>query len=267
MAAVRNPWVNRALLAFVFGLPILVFIGIQFASAYTRSGTIDEVWFANTADGPRIVGRDQIVSGTRNKPTLRNRLVVVDARDGERLAREHVQRPNRLLAVTTEGLWFCEQHGCADVHLRDPNTLARVNTAASPPAANPEPPKDPLVFAVEVGGQRLEAVRAEDGITAVGTLRAAAFLIDEVTNQPITLDGASAVVVHRPADDLNNTLLVSRVGLDLKPLWTAKLERQRAIRGAHLVGDALVLVTSGAARDFAISINVANGQRNWVHYF
>ena len=133
----RRRWVNAIIIFAILVLPVLAFIALQMWAAYTRSGTIDEVWFADTADGPRIIGRDQIVTGMQEQPTLRDRLVLVDASNGKRLARERVDKAMRFLRSGPEGLWFCEKHGCQTHEARDANTLAKKNVAA---AAEVTPP-------------------------------------------------------------------------------------------------------------------------------
>ncbi|MBX5484135.1 MAG: hypothetical protein IRZ16_20100 [Myxococcaceae bacterium] len=256
----RRRWVNLTIIAVVVALPIAMFVLLQVMAAYTRSGTIDEVWFADTDRGPRIIGRDQVVTGTEARPTVRNRLVLVDARRGERIAREHVPVPMRFLDVQGGALWFAPRHGTGNIEARDPDTLRLLpNASREPSRVEPSPAVDPLVPVVDLGGRRLDA--------SAGAFTSAGFLRDQVTGAPIVLDGKAALVIHRPPEDPQSTLLVSRVESDLKPVWTARLERQRAVRAAHVVDGAVVIVTSGAARDFAIAVDLSSGRTRWVHYF
>jgi hypothetical protein len=52
-------------------------------------------------------------------------------------------------------------------------------------------------------------------------------------------------------------------------VWLTPLERQRVIRAASRVGEVVVVVvvTSGAARDFAVAVDARSGKTQWVHHF
>jgi hypothetical protein len=87
--------------------------------------------------------------------------------------------------------------------------------------------------------------------------------------QPLRLASPDSVVaVYKDPSTKGGPILVSRVATgDGRILWTAKLERQRGLRAARQLDDQLVLVTAGAARDFAVALDVANGKTRWVYFF
>ena len=276
MATARRQWKNRIIILLVIAAPIAAFVALQAAAAYTRAGTVDAVWFADTRAGPRIVARDQIVAGTERAATVRDRLVLVDASNGERIAREKVEAQMDFVGAVENALWFKRRHGAAQFSAFDATTLDQLE---HPAGAAPAGPARPLEFALTstatIAGERVRVESVEDAGSEDARLLdpaqyiEASFLVDEPTSAPISLDGpASAVVVHRPASgDVRNTILVSRIGADLKPLWTATLDRQRHVRAAHVVGNTLVIATSGVARDFAVALDLKDGHTVWVHYF
>lgn len=279
MTKQRPRWLNRLLVTLIVLVPIAVFVTLETVVATKRAGSIDDVWFVDTAAGPRIVGRDQITTGTEGNARVRHRLVMVDARTGERIVREKVDRALDLVGVSDAGLWFRPKHGGGDVHLRDAQTLQQLSADASQaPAASPESEgRQPLALAdlVEVQGKTYVAQAGKVNDAGLGGtlltegLSDPAFVLDSSTQAPIVLnDPPSLLVSHREPDAGGHpSLRLSRVGLDGKTIWKARLERQRLVRFAHVTDGNVVLVTAGAARDFAVSLDLATGATRWVHHF
>lgn len=271
-APIRRRWVNTALVAALVILPIILYFILEQVAVYTRSGSVDAVWFADTPAGPRMIARDQIVAGTEREAKVRNRLVLVDASNGERIAREGVPTQLDLVSVGENALWFKHHLGKPELEARDWDTLELVDhPAGAAPHAVKRPPEDPIKGVVTLGSQELAVEGADAGAAKVldpAHFKEAGFLADEATGEAIVLGSPqSVVVVHKPEDNMPDVLLVSRLGADLQPLWTAKLERQRSVRAAHVIGDTLIVVVSGAARDFAVALDVKDGRTKWVHHF
>lgn len=264
----RRPWLNRLIVFLIFALPIGLFFATQAISNYTRSGSVDQVWFIQTREGPRMLSRDRIAVGTEKSAKVINRLSLVDARNGDRLTRERLEVAFDYAGLFDPGadqkggLWFRRKADGGDPHLRDLDSLDRMRTpaGATPPekAAPTFPP-----FASEVvlpsGAHWTTAQNTANWVEPQ-------VLVDSTSGNPIVLaNPVSFLVLHK--GDQPGLLLVSRVGEDLEPVWTARLERQRAVMSAAVLEDALIVVSSGVARDFAIALGLADGKTRWVHHF
>lgn len=287
MVRARRRWVNRLIVLLVIVVPIVVFFVLQAVAVWTRSGSVDEVWFVDSSAGPRLVARDQIVVGVEASAQRRFRLALVDARSGERLAREKMDVALELAGTTPDTLWFQQKHGQGGLHARSPQTLERLDvpTSAAPPPRSYT--ADPLTDEVVLPqGDRFRAVRSasgaiEDaGVAATDDVDATAnaldpalftepgIVVDQPTGKPLLLENpVSFLVSHRLPSEPRGALRLSRVDASGKPLWTATLERQRALRAAHEVEGQVVLVSAGPARDFAIALDAQSGQTRWVHSF
>jgi hypothetical protein len=250
--------IQRVVLALVLLAPLAAFFGLQAVIGATRSGSVGEVWFLRTADGPRLVARDEIAVGSERSVKLRHRLVLVDLTSGERLARRKVGAPLELVGATSEVLWFRDRRDGSDLHARSARTLERLDAAGVMPTLTPirAPPAEALSVATLPGGVRIDAPRAEDP---------QAFLLpDSATGELIAFtDPPSVLAVTHGVDGL----LLSRIEDGGPPVWRVPLERQRGIRAASRVGEVVVLITSGAARDFAVAVDAGTGQTRWVHHF
>lgn len=259
----RRPWVNRLLVFLIFALPLALFYVTQTISNRTRSGSVDEVWFVQTKSGPRVLARDRIVAGTQQSAKVIHRLAVIDARTGDRLARERTEEPLDLAGVAESGFWLRRKSDGGDAHLRDFGSLERI-----PAPANATPPSGVaptfLPFGTEVTVGAVTHTNAS--LQTSGTFTEPQILEDANTGEPIVLkDPASFFVLHKPPEP--GVLLISRVGEDGKPLWTARLERQRTLTRVAVLDDLLVAISAGAARDFGIGLGLADGKERWVHHF
>ena len=239
--------------ALVLLAPVAAFFALQSIIGVTRSGTVEEIWFVRVEGAPRLVVRDRIAVGSERSFRWRDRLTLMDLATGERLARSKVDAPLELMGESAEALWFRRKDG-SDVHARSPQTLERLPLRAASPAAGGRAPADPAVqVATLPDGSRL-APPSPDSF----------FLGDASTGEAIVWgDPPSALLVSPDA----HGLLLTRVTGDGRTLWRAPLERQRSIRGATRVGEVVVVITSGVARDFAVAIDGRTGQTRWVQYF
>ncbi len=273
-----SPSVSKLLVTGIVAVPVAVFFVLQALTVYTRSGSLEDVWFIDGPNGPALLARDVIVVGTEKAASLKNRLSIVDLKSGERLVRDRVEDALEFLGQDASGLWFQRRKLGGDVHARSASSLERLEgVAARPPSETgiktPAPTAPipgapgPLqlqanpVPAAATGGAALTVPQPE-------RFKSGEWLVDE-RGQPLKLGGPESIIAVYPeqADQLGQ-FFVSRVSLsDGQILWTAKLERQRALRAARQVGDQFVLVTSGAARDFAIALDSATGETRWVHHF
>lgn len=272
----RPRWANRLIVFAILALPIAAFFILQAISASTRAGNVSLVWLVTAPDGkPVAVALDGIGVGARlrmpdGKQIERGvrtkwRLVQVDLRNGERLGREGVEKELELFAVTEGAFWFHDRRDGADPHARDPETLERLRTA--PPAPSRELPPRPraVVDAItRANGERLEA-SALDQKKYPG----AGFLIDERTGAPVDagVPGDLLVVHGEPPGGKKDVIHVVRLAADGTERWTTRLERQRIVLGATRVENDVVLVSGGPARDFAFSLSLQTGERNWLHTF
>lgn len=251
---------GRIVLGAVLIVPVIVFFVLQAFIGATRSGTVEEVWFVRSEGGPRLVARDQIAVGSERSVKIRHRLALVDLSSGERVARRKVDAALELVRADPSGLWFRRKGDGGDLHLRSAQTLERIDArGAAPPAAPPraaEPDAPTLREVTLPGGARvaLDAARYPDGSFVTGDRTAAPLLFT---------DPPSALAVWREGDRLD----VARVSAQGAEVWRAALENQRSVRTAAKVGEVVVLITSGAARDFAISLDAHTGATKWVHHF
>lgn len=272
--AERRVWVNRLVLFLLFALPLGLFVATQGFSNYTRSGNVDDVWFAQTPQGPRLIATDRIVVGTEKAAKVRHRLVVVDVKSGDRIARERLDQGVEFLDASPSGLWFWRKHDRADPHLRDPQTLNRIPAPPTqPPPTTAAPAHDAFGTQVTLpGGITWVSADAADAGVAAGArvLDAQRFpggfiLVDARSGQPLVLEGPSFLVAYR--GEVPGVLRVSRLSSEGEPRWSADLLRQRSVRTASVLEDTLVVVSSGAARDFALAFGVEDGKQRWVHNF
>jgi hypothetical protein len=240
-------------LALVLLAPVAAFLALQAIIGITRSGSVEEVWFVHPGGAPRLVARDRIAVGSERAFWWRDRLTLVDLLTGERLARRKVDAPLELVAEAAEALWFRRRDG-GDLHARSSRTLERLELATPPPAPNVRAPADPAMRAATLpDGSRL-APPSSDSF----------FLADGSEGGAIAWgDPPSALIVSHVEDGL----VLSRIARDGRALWRAPLQRQRSVRAATRVGEVVVLITSGVARDFAVALDGRTGQIRWVHYF
>jgi hypothetical protein len=245
--------VQGIVLALLLLAPVAAFFGLQSIIGVTRSGTVEELWFVRANGTPRLVARDRIAVGSERSFRWRDRLTLVDLATGERLARRKVEAPLELLGQTAGALWFRRKDG-SDVHARSPKTLERLALGIAPPLSIARAPADPAARAAPLPGGSHLALPSPDSF----------FLGDAITGEAITWgDPPSAMVVLPAAQGL----LLSRLTADGRALWRSPLERQRAIRAATRVGEVVVVITSGVARDFAVAIDGRTGETRWVQYF
>jgi hypothetical protein len=277
----RSRWSNRLIVFAILALPIAAFFVLQAISAYTRAGSVAKVWFVSDAtgrplalalDGIGVGARLRLPDGTQVERGARTvwRLVAVDLRTGTRLSRETVPRELELFAATEEAFWFRNLADGGDPHPRHPRTLVRLPGQRPVPSQHLPAPPRPLVDRVRRAGEVVSA-QALDPAKYPG----AGFLLDARTGGPVEPGpGEDLLVVHpegaasaagRTAGD--ERLFVVRLGPDGQARWRTPLERQRAVLGATRVGNSLVVVTGGAARDFAFSLSLATGEMQWVHSF
>ena len=264
----RSRLANRLLVFGILAVPVTVFLILQAVSAYTRSGTVSEVWLVTGAQGqPVAVALDGLNVGVRTKlpdrtegerhDKMRWRLVLVDLRSGERLAREPVEVQQELFAVADGAYWFRPLLGGEGVHARSAKDLSVVESAgAQPPEQALRHP--PLRTEVTLDGQTLKA-KAGDG-----------FAVDQRSGELVMADGDVIRVTHEPpVQGQGEALWVSRVAAAGTEKWRTRLERQRILLGATKdeAVDAVALVTGGAAKDFAFSLALSDGQIRFVHAF
>jgi hypothetical protein len=247
-----RPWVSRLIVTLVLVVPIVAFFVLQAVSVHTRSGSLEEVWRVQGPAGPLLLARDQIVVGTERAATLRNRLTLVDATTGKRLTRERIDEALTFLGQDEAGLWFGRRVDGGDVHARSVRTLKRLE-AQGPPPSFPAPSGRPPPVTLPLADP--------------GPFDRAEWVVD-ARGEPLRLaDPPSVLIVHREGEGDHGQLALSRVSPGDEILWTAKLERQRGLRGLWRQDGALLLVTSGAARDFALLLDARTGATRWVHYF
>ncbi len=271
-----RPWTSKLLVSLIVAVPVAMFFVMQAVTVYTRSGSLEDVWFIDGANGPALLARDVIVVGTEKDAKLRNRLSVVDLQNGERLTREKVEEALEFLGQDGSGLWFQRRTLGGDVHVRHASTLERLDaTGARAPAETAQKTPAPTASIPGApGAVNLQpTLAAANGAAPLAVpqperFKSGEWLLDG-RGQPLKLSGPDSIIAvyPEPSDDLGR-ILVSRVSLvDGRILWTAKLERQRGLRAARELGDQLVLVTAGAARDFAIALDSATGENRWVYHF
>lgn len=256
-----TPRTKRIILGLVLLAPVVAFFALQSIIGATRSGSLEEVWFVRTQGGPMLVARDRIAVGTQRSVSWRDRLVLVDLATGRRLARRKVDAPLQLIDASDEALWFQRPDG-SDLQARSARTLERFQ----PRGASPKPS----------GGSRrsrapgLPAATLPDGSRVAAPDGGAAspeksfLLADAITGEAISLSDPPSALAVTPVPD---GLVLSRIQGDGGTVWRALLERQRAVRAAAHVGDVVVVITSGPARDFAVSVEARTGKTRWVHHF
>jgi hypothetical protein len=265
-------WVQWVMLTAVLIAPVIVFFVLQATISETRSGSVDEVWFVNTDDGPRLIARDQIAVGSERAVKLRHRLAMVDLTTGARVARRKVDAALTFVGASPAGLWFRRKGEESDLHVRSVRTLERLSSRDSPPPNSSPRPSDARPVTSEVtldGSNSLFAtasriVHSSGRILDGGEFVDSAFLVDAATGQPLTfVEPSSALVVSRAGDGL----ALTRLAADGAKLWRAQMPRQRSVRAASRVGEVVVVITSGVARDFALAIDLQTGATRWVHHF
>lgn len=257
----RRPWLNRLIVFLIFALPVALFFVTQTISNRTRSGSVDEVWFVQTNDGPRVLARDRIVAGTQQSAKVIHRLAVIDARNGDRLARERTEDALDLAGVAESGFWMRRKGDGGDAHLRSFDSLERL---AAPAGATP--PSGVAPTSLPFGTEVTVGATTHTNASLQGSFTEAQILEDANTGEPIVLgDPASFFLLHQAPEP--GVLLISRVGEDGKALWTARLERQRTLTRVAVLEDLLVAISAGAARDFGIGLGLADGKQRWVHHF
>jgi hypothetical protein len=249
-----TPRIQRLFLVLVLLAPVVAFFALQSIIGTTRSGSVEELWFVRVGGSPRLVARDRIAVGSQRSFRWQHRLTLLDLTTGERLARRKVDAPLELVGETPEALWFRQRNG-SDLQARSPKTLERFEPrTAPPPVAGRHSSPDPAAPAATLAdGTRIAAPSADSFLLA-----------DATTGEAIAWsDPPSALAVSHTAE----RLLLSRVESDGRALWRAPLERQRAIRAAARVGEVVVVITSGVARDFAVALDARTGETKWVHHF
>ncbi|MGA9525049.1 MAG: hypothetical protein WBV82_26555, partial [Myxococcaceae bacterium] len=122
-----RPWVSKLLVTVILAVPVAVFFVMQAVTFYTRSGSLEDVWFIEGPNGPALLARDVIVVGTEKAATLKNRLSLVDLRSGDRLVRDRVEDALEFLGQNASGLWFQRRTLGGDVHVRNARSLERLD--------------------------------------------------------------------------------------------------------------------------------------------
>lgn len=244
---------QQLFLALLLAAPVAAFFALQAIIGVTRSGTLDEVWFVGGGSARRLLARDRIAVGSERSHRWRYRLALMDLATGERLARRKVDAPLELVGETPEALWFRRQDG-ADLHPRSPDTLERIALEIPPPAPSRRATIDPVLRTGTLPDNTRLAPPSADSF----------FLAEGGTGVPITWADPPSALAVSPAED---GLLLSRIASDGRRVWRAPLRHQRAIRAATRVGEVVVVITSGVARDFAVALDARTGETRWVHYF
>ncbi len=264
----RSRLAHRLIIFGILAVPVTAFLILQAVSAYTRSGTVSELWLLTGAQGqPVALALDGINVGVRTKlpnrtegarnDKMRWRLVLVDLRTGERLAREPVEVQQELFAVADGAWWFRALSSGEGAHARSASDLSQVENAGPAPAEQPLR-HPPLRTEVTVEGLTLQA-KAGDG-----------FAVDQRTGELVRADGDVIRVTHQPpVQGQGEALWVARVSADGTEKWRTALERQRILLGATKDegADAVALVAGGAAKDFAFSLSLTDGALRFVHSF
>ncbi len=290
----RSRWQNRLIVIGILALPVVAFFVIQVLAARAQPGQLLSVRLVTAPDGnPVAVGLGTVQAGARIKMMdgsvidrevkQKNRLVQLDLRRGEWLAREPVSEDLELFAVTEAAFWFRTPPEGTDPHPRDAATLKRQPGNPPVPSRSLPPKPAPLVGGFTLpSGERVEAAAL-----AGDRMPGAQLLFDERTGGPFDAEpgarpGTNAdtgtsqpgipsewilVSNAREGRGAEDVVLVARVDREGKELWRARLALQRHVWGATRVKDSLVIVTGGAARDFAFSLSLADGKVEWVHGF
>lgn len=277
----RSRTQNRLIVIGILALPVAAFLLIQVLATRAQPGQLLDVRLVTSPQGhPVAVGIATVQSGARirmmdgsnieQRVQLKKRLVQLDLRSGEWIARETVDRELELFGVTEAAFWFRERGGAAEGEPKPRDPLTLQPQPGDPPVPSrglpPRPaalsegftlPDGQRVITAELGGKDLHAPK---------------ILFDERTGSPFSTgtDGEYLLVAGGQRGVRNETedvLYLVRVGVDGEEKWRTRLALQRHVWGATRVKDQVVIVTGGMARDFAFSVSLADGKVEWVEGF